>query len=93
MLLSATEACTSTPQLPFKTPKLPSNRDHKALDRATLGVQVGADLSLTILRIPNHQCLQNEPSAHSLATDPILEQSVNAYCNCTFVLPLVGPYI
>ena len=30
--------CTaSTPQLPFKTPQIPSNRDHKALKRGTLG--------------------------------------------------------
>ena len=28
----------STPQLPCKTPQIPSNRDHKALNRATLGV-------------------------------------------------------
>ena len=28
---------TSTPQLPFKRPQLLSNRDHKALNRATLG--------------------------------------------------------
>ena len=28
---------TSTPQLPFKTPQIPSNRDHKALNRGTLG--------------------------------------------------------
>ena len=27
---------TSTPQLPFKIPQILSNRDHKALDRATL---------------------------------------------------------
>ena len=27
---------TSTPQLPFKTPQTPSNRDHKALNRGTL---------------------------------------------------------
>ena len=26
-----------TPQLPFKTPQIPSNRDQKALNRATLG--------------------------------------------------------
>ena len=25
-------------QLPFKTPKIPSNGDHKALNRGTLGV-------------------------------------------------------
>ena len=25
------------PQLPFKTPQIPSNRDHKALNRGTLG--------------------------------------------------------
>ena len=30
-------ACTSTPQLPFKIPQIPSNRDHKALNRWTLG--------------------------------------------------------
>ena len=28
---------TNTPQLPFKTPKIPSNRDYKALKRGTLG--------------------------------------------------------
>ena len=28
---------TSTPQLPFKIPHMPSNRDYKALNRATLG--------------------------------------------------------
>ena len=28
---------TSTPQLPFKEPQIPSNRDHKALNRGTLG--------------------------------------------------------
>ena len=28
---------SSTPQLPFKTPQIPSNRDHKALNRGTLG--------------------------------------------------------
>ena len=27
----------STPQLPFKIPQIPSNRDYKALDRGTLG--------------------------------------------------------
>ena len=29
--------CTSTPQLPFKRPQIPSYRDHKALNRATFG--------------------------------------------------------
>ena len=28
---------TSTPQLPFKIPHIPTSRDHKALNRATLG--------------------------------------------------------
>ena len=28
---------TSTPQLPFKRPQIPSNRDHEALTRGTLG--------------------------------------------------------
>ena len=28
---------TSTPQLRFKTPHIPTNRDHEALDRGTLG--------------------------------------------------------
>ena len=28
---------SSTPQLPFKIPQIPSNRDYKALNRATLG--------------------------------------------------------
>ena len=28
---------TSTPQLPFKRPHIPTNRDHKALNRGTLG--------------------------------------------------------
>ena len=28
---------TSSPQLPFKTPQIPANRDHKALSRSTLG--------------------------------------------------------
>ena len=28
---------SSTPQLPVKEPQIPSNRDHKALNRATLG--------------------------------------------------------
>ena len=28
---------TSTPQLPFKEHQIPSNRDHKALNRGTLG--------------------------------------------------------
>ena len=28
---------TSTPQLPFKTPQIPSNRDYKAPNRGTLG--------------------------------------------------------
>ena len=28
---------TSTPQLPFKIPHIPSNRDHKAINRGTLG--------------------------------------------------------
>ena len=34
------EGCVSasTPQLSFKIPQIPSNRDHKALNRATLGV-------------------------------------------------------
>ena len=29
--------CSSTPQLPFRIPQLPSNRDLKALNRGTLG--------------------------------------------------------
>ena len=28
---------TSTPQLPFKIPQIPSNKDHKALNRGTFG--------------------------------------------------------
>ena len=28
---------TSTPQVPFKAPQIPSNRDHQALKRGTLG--------------------------------------------------------
>ena len=28
---------TSTPQLPFKEPQIPSTRDHKAINRVTLG--------------------------------------------------------
>ena len=28
---------TNTPELPFKRPQMPSNRDHMALNRATLG--------------------------------------------------------
>ena len=31
---------TSTPQQPFKTPQIPSNRDQKAVNRGTLGVYV-----------------------------------------------------
>ena len=31
---------TSTPQVPFKTPQIPPHRDHKALNRGTLGLQV-----------------------------------------------------
>ena len=31
---------TSTPQLPFKEPQIPSNRDQKALNRGPLGVYV-----------------------------------------------------
>ena len=30
---------TSTPSLPFKTPQIPSNGDHTALNRGTLGGQ------------------------------------------------------
>ena len=30
---------SSTPQVPCKTPQIPSNRDHKALNRATLGAR------------------------------------------------------
>ena len=33
-----TTGSSSTPQLPFKTPQIPSNSDHKTLDRGTLGV-------------------------------------------------------
>ena len=36
---------TSTPQLPFKEPQIPSNRDHKALNRGTLG-GLGIDFPL-----------------------------------------------
>ena len=32
---------SSTPQLPFKTPQIPSNRDYKALNRGTLEVRWG----------------------------------------------------
>ena len=34
---SKTLGITSTPQLPFKEPQIPSTRDDKALDRGTLG--------------------------------------------------------
>ena len=36
---------SSTPQLPFKTPQIPFNRDHKALNSGTLG-GVGSSLSM-----------------------------------------------
>ena len=29
--------CTSTPQLPFQIAHIPSNRNHKAINRGTLG--------------------------------------------------------
>ena len=35
--VSSWEPSTSTNQLPFKTPQIPSNRDRKALNRGTLG--------------------------------------------------------
>ena len=37
LILVIIQGCTSTPQLPFKRPHIPSNRDHKALNRAALG--------------------------------------------------------
>ena len=36
---------TSTPQLPFREPQIPSNRDHKALNRGTL-LGLGGSLAL-----------------------------------------------
>ena len=36
-LIRHSQTSPSTPQLPFKTPQIPSNRDHKALNRRTLG--------------------------------------------------------
>ena len=36
---------TSTPQLPFKRPQIPSNRYHKALNRGTLGSRKEAFIS------------------------------------------------
>ena len=46
---------TSTPQLPFKIPQIPSNRDHKALNSGTLG-GVGtwgpSDLKATDINCP-----------------------------------------
>ena len=42
---SCTMTTTSTPQLPFKEPQIPSNRDHKALNRGTLQEAYKQDLS------------------------------------------------
>ena len=43
---------TSTPQLPFKTPQIPSNRDHKALNRGTLVGLGSYDIPTILLGFP-----------------------------------------
>ena len=48
-----TTPTTITPQLPFKPPQIPSDRDHKALDRSTLGPQSGPYYILTVYQIQN----------------------------------------
>ena len=41
MPLSQTKGRGGSPQLPFKRPQIPSNRDHKALKKGTLGAVGG----------------------------------------------------
>ena len=70
---------TSTPQLPFKTPQIPSNRDHKALNRATLG---GLGTAAGRVGVPQ---AQNETSRRQCESFPemrhaCLEVAPNMVC-------------
>ena len=49
---------TSTPQLPFKRPQIPSNRDQQALNRGPLGVQVQTPSILDPNRNPSKKRLK-----------------------------------
>ena len=51
-----THTPTSTPQLPLKIPHIPTNRDHKALNRAAMGALPRDDVE--VLRIPSVLYLQ-----------------------------------
>ena len=50
---------TSTPQLPFKIPHTPANRDHKAVSRGTLGQTHRVQVSLWHI---------HEPQSHDIVT-------------------------
>ena len=49
-----TSPLTSTPQLPFKIPQIPSNRDYKAPSRGTLG-GLGSELQIGLIQGNPHK--------------------------------------
>ena len=55
------KALTSTAQLPFKTPLIPSSRDHEALNGCTLGVLAESKKPYTSARIRPHGRWETAP--------------------------------
>ena len=53
---------TSSPQLPFKIPHIPSNRDHKALNGGTLGGLGRACRLLRMVRAVEARVIRHEGS-------------------------------
>ena len=68
------------PQLPSKTPQIPSNRDHKALNRATLGGP-GSKIIFYLLR---DGCKPKAPRS------PTLRPSASKYDGSSFRKPSMG---
>ena len=91
---------TSTPQLPFQTPQMPSNRDHKALNRGTLG-GLGKYVHTHILRCgwsfktlrkwsrckPRRSFFQNPPGASPHATIMELGREPHTRCGSLARMP------
>ena len=81
---------TSTPQLLFKTPQLPFNRDHKALNRGTLGGLGSLVQNEVSMRLPGGSELEATAKDGPFSPGPGGQGSVSCFQNVRASRAMLG---